>query len=210
MKSKRIIASFLLTTFLSLFATPLTNEVSASSEQESLYEFLQNTDKISASYKYPSMKLASTSPGSGKLLIPAHTPIAIRCEETITTRNVVSGGTVNFSVVGDIKDSNGNILIKSGSPVTAEISFARDRGMIGRSGELTVNDFHTTAVDGTYIPLSGSVSAKPDDKMTLSVVLSVLICPLFLLMHGDDARLPVGSTKTAYTITDTYVKTNRL
>ena len=82
--------------------------------------------------------------------------------------------------------------------------------MIGRSGELTVNDFHTTAVDGTYIPLSGSVSAKPDDKMTLSVVLSVLICPLFLLMHGDDARLPVGSTKTAYTITDTYVKTNRL
>ena len=33
-----------------------------------------------------------------------------------------------------------------------------------------------------------------------------MIRDLFLLMHGDDARLPVGSTKTAYTITDTYVK----
>lgn len=72
---------------------------------------------------------------------------------------------------------------------------------------MAITDFHTTAVDGTYIPLSGSVSAKPDDKMTVSIVLSVLICPLFLLMKGDEAQVPAGTTKTAYTITDTYIKT---
>ena len=46
--------------------------------------------------------------------------------------------------------------------------------------------------------------------MTLSIVLSVLICPLFLLMKGDEARLEAGMTKSAYTVVDTYVKAVRL
>ena len=134
----------------------------------------------------------------------------MRCTETISTRDIVSGGEVNFAVVNDVKDASGNILIKAGSPVTAQISFVKTKGMIGRSGEVTVTDFHTTAVDGTYVPLSGSVSARPDDKMTLSIVLSVLVCPLFLLLKGDDAQVPAGTTKTAYTISEVHIKTVRL
>lgn len=45
--------------------------------------------------------------------------------------------------------------------------------------------------------------------MVISVVLSVLICPLFLLMKGDDAQVPAGITKTAYTVSDVYVKVNK-
>ena len=78
--------------------------------------------------------------------------------------------------------------------------------MLGKSGEVTVSDFNTTAVDGTYVPLSGSVSAKPDDKMTISIVLGVLICPLFLLMRGDEAVVPAGTQKTAYTVNQVYIK----
>ena len=201
---KKTIAGFLLFTICSMFTSPLASSVCANEEQESLYSFLKSTDKIEASYTYPSMVLAAA--GNGKSVLAAHTPIMIRCEEEITTRDLVSGSNVNFSVVGDIKDSNGNILIKSGTPVTATISFSKSKGMIGKSGELTVTDFHTTAIDRTYVPLSGSVSARPDDKMTLSIVLSVLICPLFLLMKGEEAQLPVGATKTAYTITYLYNK----
>lgn len=175
--------------------------------QESLYEFLKTTKNINASYNYPSMKISSNS--SGKSILPAHTPILIRCDETITTKDVVSGGMVKFSVLNDVKASNDNVVIKAGTPVTAQISFSKDKGMIGRSGQLTISDFHTTAVDGTYIPLSGSVSANPDDKMTLSIVLSVLICPLFLLMKGDEAKLAEGTTKIAYTIVETYIKASR-
>ena len=46
--------------------------------------------------------------------------------------------------------------------------------------------------------------------MVLSIVLSVLICPLFLLMKGDEAQVLVGTTKTAYTVADVYVKAVRL
>lgn len=206
MKLKKLISLGLVFSFLTLSVAPLSAETPTG--QESLYEFVKTTKNIKASYKYPSMKLVSNAPG--KISLAPHTPIIIRCEETIRTKDVVSGGTVNFSVLNDVKSSNGTILIKAGAPVTAQISFARDKGMIGRSGELTVSDFHTTAVDGTYIPLSGSVSANPDDKMTLSIVLSVLICPLFLLMKGEDAQLPAGSTKTAYTITETFINASSL
>lgn len=209
MKIKKAIACFLLVTMVLLSGTPLSTAVQASStENQSLYDFIKTTENIQASYKYPSMKISSKT--AGKVTLPAHTPIVIRCTETISTKYVLNGETVNFAVVSDVKDSNGNILIKSGTPVTAEITFAKSKGMIGKSGEITVNDFHTTAVDGTYIPLSGSVSARPDDKMTLSIVLSVLICPLFLLMKGEDAQVPAGTTKTAYTVSDVYIKPVRV
>lgn len=204
MKTKRIISSFLLITFLSLFATPLTGEAQVGTEQETLYDFLKSTKNIEASYSYPSMKLAAATTGSSTLA--AHTPIVIRCIDTITTRDIVSGGTVDFAVVSDIKDANGKVLVKAGTPATAQITFSKPRGRIGQSGEVTVSDFHTTAVDGTYVPLSGSVSARPDDKMVLSVCLGILICPLFLLMRGEDAQLPAGTTKTVYTVTSTQIK----
>lgn len=175
-----------------------------------LYEFLNTTDEIKASYKYPSMKLADTSNTNGKSLLKAHTPIIIKCAETITTKNIVSGGEVKFVIPSNITSPDGKILISAGTPVTAQISFAQDKGFVGKSGELTVTDFHTTAVDGTYIPLSGSISARPDDKMTVSIILSVLVCPLFLLMKGNEAQLTIGTAKTAYTVTNVYINTTRL
>lgn len=208
MKIKKLVASFLTLSFMSMFTTPLSAGVVAKSSQMTLSEFLKTTDKVEASYSYPSMKL--TSNGAGKSTLKAHTPVVIRAVDTITTGEIVSGGTVNFSVVSDVKDVNGNILVKSGAPVTAQISFTRSKGMIGRSGEVTVSDFSTIAVDGSYIPLSGSVSAQPNDKMTMSIVLSVLICPLFLLMKGQEAVVPAGTQKTAYTVNDVYIKPNAI
>lgn len=206
MHIKKLLSLFLALTIVALISTPLSAE--SRKEDKSLYSFLKTTENIKTSYKYPSIKLAVSA--NSKTKFSAHTPIMIRCEETISTRDVVSGGTVNFAVLSDVKADNGLIVIKAGTPVTAQITFAKKNGMIGKSGEITVSDFHTTAVDGTYIPLSASVSANPEDSMTTSIVLSVLICPLFLLMKGDEAKVPVGTTKTAYTVSDVYVKAIKL
>ena len=205
MKIKKIITSILLL----FFSISYTSSTFAQNNM-TLYEFLNTTDEIKASYKYPSMKLADTSNTNGKSLLKAHTPIIIKCAETITTKNIVSGGEVKFVIPSNITSPDGKILISAGTPVTAQISFAQDKGFVGKSGELTETDFHTTAVDGTYIPLSGSISARPDDKMTVSIILSVLVCPLFLLMKGNEAQLTIGTAKTAYTVTDVYINTTRL
>lgn len=208
MKIKKIVASFMVISSITLFAVPLSTKAATKTGDLSLADFLKTTEKIEASYSYPSMKLTVNE--VGKSILPAHTPIAIRCVDTITTKEIVNGGTVNFAIVADVKDKNNNILIKSGTPVTAQISFTKSKGMIGRSGEVTVSDFSTTAVDGSYVPLSGSVSARPDDKMTMSIVLSVLICPLFLLIKGEEAVVPAGTQKTAYTITDIYIRPTKI
>lgn len=205
---KRTFATLLLFAFCIVFTPQIANSIPLTTNEDSLHDFLQNTKEIKAVFDYPSME--KTTNIAGKTKLAAHTPIAIRCTETISTKDIVSGGVVKFAVVSDIMSSNGSVLVKAGTPVTAQISFAKSNGMLGRSGEITITDFHTTAVDGTYIPLSGSVSAKPDDKMTLSIVLSVLICPLFLLIKGNEAQVNVGTTKTAYTIADIYIKTVRI
>lgn len=208
MKIKKLVASLLALSFMSMFTTPLSAGVAAQSDEMTLSEFLKTTDKVEASYSYPSMRLSAN--GVGKSTLTAHTPIIIRCTDTITTKEIVSGGSVDFAVVSDVKDANGNILIKAGAPVTAQITFAKSSGRIGQSGEITVQDFSTRAVDGTYVPLSGSVSARPDDKMVMSICLGFIFCPLFLLIKGDDAVVPAGTQKTAYTVTDVYVKPTRI
>ena len=184
------------------------SQTTLATESKNLADFIKNNDKIEAKFSYPSMKLSSNR--NGKAVLPAHTAIMIKCDDTISTKNIASGATVHFSVVNDIKNNDGLVLIKAGTPVSAQISFVEENGMIGKSGKLTISDFHTTAIDGTYIPLSGTVSSNPEDKMVLSIVLSILVCPLFLLLKGGEGSLPAGTIKTAYTITDISVNTNRI
>ena len=184
------------------------SQTTLAAESKNLADFIKNNDKIEAKFSYPSMKLSSNH--NGKSVLPAHTAIMIQCNDTISTKNIASGATVHFSVVNDIKNSDGLVLIKAGTPVSAQISFVEENGMIGKSGKLTISDFHTTAIDGTYIPLSGTVSSNPEDKMVLSIVLSILVCPLFLLLKGGEGSLPAGTIKTAYTITDISVNANRI
>lgn len=205
MRIKKLASCTLLLVYLGTFITPLS---AATTQNETLYEFMKNTENITASYKYPSMKLSLNEDGKTKL--KANTPIILRNRYTISTKNIVSGNSIMFTVLDDVKDESGLILVKAGTPAMAEITFVEYRGMIGRSGEIVINDFHTTAVDGSYVPLSGSLSSDPDNRRALSIILSIFVCPLFLLMEGDDAELASGMTKTVYTVTDTYIKTESL
>lgn len=205
MKIKKAITSFLLLAFCAVFSAPMAGNAASDTSSESLQDFIKSTKEIKASYTYPSMKL--TYNGSGKSMLAAHTPIIIRSSQTISTASIKSGDNVNFTIVNDVKDDSGNILIKSGTPVSAQIAFAKSKDKIGRSGELNITDFHTTAVDGSYVPLSGSVSSKSDDKFIFTIIISVLICPLFLLLEGDEAQLNAGATKTVYPVTNTYINT---
>lgn len=171
--------------------------------KETLKDFLQNTEKIDARYTYPSMPAQKNS--TPKVILSAHTPVTLRNLYNISTDNIVSGTSVDFAVLADVRDRFGNTIIKAGTPATAQIIFAKQTGdNLGKAGKLEISDFHTKTVDGRYVPLSGSISSQGEDRMVLSIVLSVLICPLFLLMDGDDAVIPAGATKTAYTVSDLY------
>lgn len=198
----------LFTTLLLIFSilaltTLPRNFVSADDVQpDNLKIFLAETEKINAKYEYPNYHQTPQAPE--KIKIPAHTPIIIKNKYRISADKIGSGDQITFATTNPLKSKDGRILINANSPVEATINFNKTK-RIGKAGDLTITDFHVNAADGTYIPLSSSIYVQGDDCMALSIVLSIIICPLFLLMKGGEATLPPNTTKTVYTVTDVYV-----
>lgn len=199
MKVKRTISLLLILSFLGFYPAHLSW---AQDNNKTLYQFLAENKEYKANFEYPSYIAAVNA--SGKILLPSHTPVVISNNSEINTKTIRRGDNIEFVVVQDVVDSRGNILIKANSPVNANITF-EEKTYIGQSAKITISDFHVKGVDGTYIPLSTVITEEPDDRMVLSIVLSVF-CILFLLMKGKDAKVPAGTVKTVYTITDTYIK----
>ncbi len=200
MKIKKFISLSLILTLLGFFPFPV---YSAQDNEQSLYQFIKKNKEFNASFEYPSYIAATNS--AGKKLLPGHSPVMIKNQSEINTTNIKTGDSVVFVVAENVCDDNGNILIKSGTSVNANINF-ENKTYIGRSAKITISDFHTKAVDNSYIPLSTVITEEPDNKMVLSIVLSACLCPLFLLMKGKEAKIPAGTLKTVYTTNDIYIK----
>lgn len=80
----------------------------ATTKNETLYDFLKNNENIKASYKYPSMKLTSRTEGKTKL--SANTPVILKNRYTVSTKTLVSGNSILFTVLDDVKDETGTII----------------------------------------------------------------------------------------------------
>ena len=206
-KLKKLSVLFLLTAFIGMYALPINYAYSkAPAPKNSLKEFIQEAgDNIEAGYQYPSYNPQLHEDISEKIKIPAHTPVIIRATKTISSEQIQSGDIIYFKTVENVKDRAGNILIAANSPVQTEVFFQKSK-MIGKAGKLSISDFHTKAVDGTYVPLSASISIEAEDKSDMSLLLGLLICPLFLLMKGEEAVLHAGATRTVYTAGDVYIR----
>jgi hypothetical protein len=108
-------------------------------------------------------------------------------------------------VLNDVK-INDVVIIKAGTKAQAQVSAIDDAGFIGRSGKILISDFSTRAVDGGSIPLQGTVSSNASSRVVASLALSFFVCPLFLLMRGQEAIVPAGTEKTVFTAADVQVK----
>ncbi len=139
----------------------------------------------------------SSAKAQTKLTIPEGTRVAIKTLETISSESAKRGQAVRFEVVRNV-EVNGKVVIKSGALVTAEVTRVESRRAIGREGVLQVSVRNATAVDGTQVPLRITLEEKGEEALTTTVVLSVVICPLFLLMKGDDAVIPEGTEFTVF------------
>ncbi|MGI6198944.1 MAG: hypothetical protein ACOYIS_07485, partial [Candidatus Cloacimonadaceae bacterium] len=53
------------------------------------------------------------------------------------------------------------------------------------------------AVDGTQIPVHGSVSIQGKSNATLAILLGLFLCPLACFIRGEDAKVLSGTTITA-------------
>ena len=144
-----------------------------------------------------SMNTFSVAYAAGAVL-PNNTPVEIQASQTYDSSTVQAGDSVKFSVVKNIT-LNGQTVIAAGAPVTATVQKANKRGRIGIPGEILLSDFSTVTTKGTKVPLTGEVHQRAKSKMALSVTLSVIVIPLFLLMKGKDTAIEQGYQATVYT-----------
>jgi hypothetical protein len=173
----------------------------------SLQAYIKAHPQIEVEYRYSNHAKPKLADGAvaQKVKLPANSPIVIRLIDTVNGDDLGQGATVNFSVVGDVKVGN-TVVIKSGSRAQAQVAITDDSALVGQAGKITISDFGVIAVDGSFIPLQGTMSSTGKDKMVLSVALTIFICPLFLLMKGGEATFPAGMEKTTYTSTEAEIQ----
>lgn len=138
------------------------------------------------------------------------TPISVRLQNVVSS----SGGSEpEFVIAFDVKDPNGQTLIKEGTPVAVSNDIKK-RKSIGKPGKIDVKFESTTTVDGQIVLLNGSKSFSAESKKgkVLGISLGVgifLFWPMiaYLAKKGDDVTVqPSIITNAAFTVGTVNVK----
>ncbi len=129
------------------------------------------------------------------------TVIPIELKETCSSETSKQGDRVIFEVLPDIK-VEGVLVIREGTPVIGSVVKAEPARWLGRAGELILNIEYTRAVDNQKVPLRVSLTEEGKDQIAATVVLTVLCCPLFLLMEGKKAEFLKGANYTVFVAAD--------
>ncbi|MFQ5684382.1 MAG: DUF2085 domain-containing protein [Candidatus Binatia bacterium] len=144
-------------------------------------------------------------PDRRSVIIPEGTTVAIKALETISSETAKAGQQVQFVVVRDVTVDE-VVVIKAGAPAVGEVVRAAPRKAVGREGELILALRYVKAVDGTNVRLRTSMTEKGEEKLTSTVVLSVVLCPLFLLTKGGEAAIPAGAEYKVFVDFDTEIE----
>ena len=163
----------------------------------------------------------SAAEAGGKPATPAIPTIPVICDSCILappTDNVLRAGTEVLLVMSESINSNdkslrtgkiirmqvanpvmlgGAVVIPAGSPVTAEVTDVRRKGMWGKSGRIEARVLNVRVGD-RLIRLSGTF----DDKGvtgTAGVVGAIVLLPVAgFFMTGTSANIPAGSGVKAF------------
>ena len=135
-------------------------------------------------------------------VLSSQTPILVKAEKTISEANAQIGSNVNFVVVNAVKDQSGNVVLSEGASVNGVVTLLEPKKRIGRRASLAVTDFTTVLDNGREIKLTGRIDRISESRMARSIVLSALICPLFLLMRGAAPELQEGTLVRLYPASD--------
>ena len=100
-----------------------------------------------------------------------------------------------------------NIPLETVSTIQSDLLRAQKAKGLGKEGFVEIQIKSVTAADDQEVFLTGgNVYQEGDDKQTLSIVLGVLVCILFLTMKGKNAQVPAGFQVTPSVATNMSIK----
>lgn len=128
----------------------------------------------------------------GNVVLNAGTGLALETISTIQSDLVSVGQIIDFRVKYDLKVEE-KVVVSAGTIAKGQVMRAGKAKGLGKEGFLEIQIKSVTAVDGQEVLLSGgNVYQEGDDNQTLSIVLGLFVCILFLTMKGKNAQVLPG------------------
>lgn len=124
--------------------------------------------------------------------LPGGTYIGLETAHELNSEFLIPGQSIDFFVKNDIQ-AEGKTVIKRGAIARGQVLRVQRAKGLGKEGFVEVEIKSVEAVDGSEVFLTGArMYEAGDDRQTLSIVLGVLVCILFLIMKGENAVIPAG------------------
>ena len=153
--------------------------------------------------------LASTAPAAAARTttvfetLPEGTPVKVRLEDRLSSATSVVGDEFSISTDEAITLPDGAI-IPAGFRGKGEVIEAHRKGMLGKAGTLAIR-LDYIRIGDTRVHLRATISQEGKSGVTTTVVLTVLITPLFLMHHGAEVEIYKGTPITAYVEDDAKI-----
>lgn len=136
--------------------------------------------------------------------IPAGMSVDLVLQQHINSAYTPTGSPVYFRVARDVM-VNGQTLIAKGTLVTGRMQQAQDRGMVGRSGSMSLTVRSAKAVDGTEVPIEADLSKQGRSRAGATVAWTLFWGIPGLVTHGVNPYLEKGSEIVATVLTEVAV-----
>ena len=148
--------------------------------------------------------LANSYANPDEVILKAGTALKLILIEEVSCYNKRVNEEVFLKVAREVV-IGGKTVIERGTPAFGVVELVQRRGRIGREGVIKFSVLSTETADGQSVMLRSTYTRLGYDKETLSIVLGVTICPLFLLMRGTDDSFQEGTILKAYTENDIVI-----
>jgi hypothetical protein len=140
------------------------------------------------------------------VVLPAGTPLLLETTKQLVSDQMLMGDLVEFKLRSDVKVGD-KVVIAAGALAKGQVIRVQKARGVGKEGFFEIQLKTITAVDGQEVLMSNNnFYQEGENKQSLSIVLGVLICILFLTMKGKNAVAPAGYSVNASVATNTTIK----
>ena len=148
----------------------------------------------------------------GPITLRSGTPVVVECMQTLNSKNLTEGQTVNVRVKYNVVVSK-QTVIAAGALGNATITNVQKPGVFGKSGRMEVQIQSVQSVDGQQILVSGmNMLAEGQNKKGLAwglsiglFILTIIGGAVGLFIKGKPAELKSGTTANTSVASDAQV-----
>jgi hypothetical protein len=126
-------------------------------------------------------------------------------EQALRPSQVAAGDLVDVRISCDLQ-SQGCIVFREGTPVTAVVTEAHGPGVVGTPSLIVLEVRSTEAADGTVVPLTGMMRAEGEERTMEAIGAAAGVCCLGIFLPGGHQSIGKGVGTVATTTREVEVR----